>query len=111
MNYSSFIESLPSTGFPVTEVEFKQNSKKPLPSPPYLAFFKAVDSSVWANGKVVLTLITVEIELYTEKSDVTSQPLLEAWFNSVGVKFKMVERSWIDGENFYQTVYKVSLYG
>ena len=111
MNYSSFIESLPSTGFPVTEAEFKQNSKKPLPSPPYLLTFKAVDNSVWANGKVVLTLITVEIELYTEKSDVTSQPLLEAWFNSVGVKFKMVERSWIDSENFYQTVYKVSLYG
>ena len=60
MNYSLFIESLPKVGFPVTEVEFKQNSKKPLPSPPYLAFFKAVDSSVWANGKVVLTLITVQ---------------------------------------------------
>ncbi|MBQ7505313.1 MAG: hypothetical protein IJT79_08370 [Ruminococcus sp.] len=105
MTPNDFYEQIKKAGFPVAEAEYKKAV-----NPPYLVTLKGVDESVYANGKKVIPVIKVDIELYTEKNDNSSQARLEDWFDSNDVEYEMKERAWITEENLYVTVYKVSLY-
>ena len=106
MTPNIFYEQIKKAGFPVAEAEYKKAV-----NPPYLATLKDVDESIYANGRKVIPIIGVNVELYTEKNDNASQAQLEDWFESNEVDYKMIERSWITEENFYVTVYKIELYG
>lgn len=110
MKSNVFYNEIKHAGFPVAEAEFKKNGQTPLPKPPYLITLKAVDRSISANGKRVLPITSITLELYTDKTDVGSQSQLESWLIENRVKFTMKERFWIESENFYQTVYEVTLH-
>lgn len=105
MTPNIFYEQIKKAGFPVAEAEYKKAV-----NPPYLVTLKDVDESIYANGRKVIPIIKVDVELYTEKNDNSSQVLLESWFEINNVDYEMIERAWITEENLYVTVYKVSLY-
>ena len=105
MTANKFREQIKSAGFPVAEAEYK----KPV-NPPYLCTLKDVDNGIYANGKKIIPITNIDVELYTEKNDNTSQAQVEEWFKESNVDFEMIERAWITEENFYITVYRVSLY-
>ena len=104
MTFNDFSTKIKSAGFSVAEAEFKKSVNTP-----FLVYFKGVDKSIHADGKLIYQNIEVILELYTEKTDTESQTKLERWLIENDLPFKMTERSWISEENFYMTVYKVNL--
>ena len=106
MTVNEFAELLKTTKFPVTEAEFKKSVE-----PPCLILLKSIDKSIYANGIAVVTNIEVELELYTERDDNKSERILCDLLNENGINFTMTERAWISEEDWYQTVFKVLLYG
>lgn len=97
---------LETTGFPITEAEFNEGTETP-----NIVMLKSIDKSIYANGIAVVTNIEVELELYTERDDTKSERILCDLLNENGINFTMTERTWISEEDWYQTVFKVLLYG
>lgn len=106
MTINEFTELLKTTGFPFTEAEFKKSVE-----PPCLILLKSIDKSLYANGIAVVTNIEVELELYTERVDYKSELILCDLLNENGINYAKTECTWISEEDWYQTVFKVLLYG
>jgi len=81
------------TGYKVAEERFL----KP-PAFPYIIFTEEINISGADN----------KIELYSEKIDKISEKKIEDLLNGKAIEFKK-DRTWIESEKFFQTVYDFSL--
>jgi len=93
---------LETTGLKVAEERFL----KPPPLP-YIIFMKDIDVS-GADNKNCIADRKVSIEFYAKEIDHVSETLIENLLNEKAIKYKR-DRTWIDSEKFYQTVYDFNL--
>jgi len=90
------------TGYKVAEERFL----KP-PAFPYIIFTEEINIS-GADNKNYIAGRSIGIELYSEKIDKISEKKIEDLLNGKAIEFKK-DRTWIESEKFFQTVYDFSL--
>lgn len=100
-SYEEFKEYIKNSGITVAEAEFKKSV-----TTPYACYFRSAEESIYANGVPVITKTQIAVELYTDKSDLSSEAQLEEWFRENGIIAKKTERAFIAAENYYETVYE-----
>ena len=100
-SYEEFKETIKNSGITVAEAEFK----KPVTTP-YACYFRSAEESIFANGVPVIRKTQIAVELYTDKSDLTSEVQREEWLRENGIIAKKAERAFITSENYYETVYE-----
>lgn len=104
MIFKDFKKKVKEIGIPVAEAEFSKAK-----DPPFIAYLRDADNSIYADGMPIYTNIQLTVELYTEKDDCDSEVKIEEWFKSNKISFSKKERIWISSEKFYVTIYRVTL--
>lgn len=89
---------LESTGMKVAENHFNTP-----PQLPYIVY-AAAQAVTGADLKPCISERDLSIELYSGKIDNEAEGKIEAYLSEKAISFKK-ERTWIDSERFYQTVY------
>ncbi len=102
-NYDDFVDLLETCNFKVAEADFS----KPVGTP-FIAYFKDEDKNVYADGKVIFTLYSkIDIELYTDRTDHTSEEKFAEWLNKNNLVWKKTNRAWIAAEKMCVSYYEV----
>lgn len=96
-------EWLELTGMKVAENCFL----KPPPLP-YIVFNDDIETS-GADEKNCLSDRNISIEMYSERKNKEKELLIENLLNEKAINFKK-NRTWIDREKFFQTVYDFKIY-
>lgn len=91
---------LETTGMKVAEEKFS----KPPPFP-YIVFSEELNAG-GADNKNCIAKRSISIELYSDKINKQAENLIETLLNNT--EFKR-DRTWIDSQTFYQTVYDFDL--
>lgn len=105
MLFDDFCQKLKDTGFHVAEAD----NKKPVHRP-YILCLKGVDSSLYADGIPVIEKCEAVVELYTDRTDISSCPKLERWFrDNCYNRYEIKDRVFITEPNCYVTEYRVIL--
>lgn len=93
---------LETTGLKVAEERFLK------PSPlPYIVFLESTDVG-GADFRNCIANRDISVELYSGKIDVAAELKIEALLNEKSIEYKK-NRTWIDSEKFFQTVYDFNL--
>lgn len=100
-SYEEFKKAIINSGITVAEAEFKKSV-----TTPYACYFRSAEESIYANGVPVITKTQIAVELYTDKSDLSSEFQLEEWFRENGIIAKKTERAFNTVTNYYETVYE-----
>lgn len=91
-------------GITAREADFDKS--KPTP---YIAYYRSHENPIRANGRTIYTIIKMAAELYTKRTDTATEPILEKYFRDNGIVGKKSERVFVEGENYYETVYEFEL--
>ncbi len=91
-------------GITAREADFDKS--KPTP---YIAYYRSHENPIRANGRTIYTIIKMAAELYTRRTDTATEPILEKYFRDNGIVAKKSERVFVEGENYYETVYEFEL--
>jgi hypothetical protein len=94
---------LEQTGYPVTYSHFSKPQ-----TPPFITYLVTFSSNVFADDKVHKKIENAQIELYTNKKDITAENVLELLLDSNEIPYEVAE-TYIDSEKLYQRIYEVSL--
>ncbi|WP_411680424.1 hypothetical protein [Clostridium thailandense] len=93
---------LESTGMKVAQERFL----KP-PALPYIIFLETSSVS-GADNKNCISDRSISIELYSDKINKASEGAIEDLLNEKAIEYSK-DRTWIDSEKFFQTVYDFNL--
>lgn len=99
---------LKTTGFPVAYSHFVESENEPLPEPPFVVYLVVYSNNFMADNKVHKSIQTVQIELYTDRKDLSAEAILEAALNDNNLPFQTTE-TFIDSEQLFQKIYEVRL--
>lgn len=100
-DYSAFKTAIESCGITAAEAEFKKSTNTP-----YLCYFRSNERTIDVDGKPAYVITNMSVELYTAKSDVTTEATFEAWLRSQGINAEKTERAFVQSESYYETVYE-----
>jgi len=100
LDVKSFLEK---TGMKVSENYFSNP-----PALPYIIFSDTM-SVKGADSRNCLLDRSITVELYSKKIIEEKEKIIENLLNEKSIKF-VKNRTWIDSENFFQTVYDFNLY-
>ena len=108
MTLSDIYTILKATGYPVAYSHFTATTNNPLPAPPYICYLNAYSSNLQADNKVYAKIDNLQIELYTNKKDLTAEKNLEDILDNNDIAYESTE-TWIDSEQLFQKIYEVRL--
>ena len=108
MTQSELYTMLKATGFPVAYSHFTATTNNPLPTPPYITYLTAYSSNLMADNKVYKKIDNLQIELYTNKKDLTTEKKLEDILDNNDIAYDSTE-TWIDTEKLFQKIYEIRL--
>ena len=91
-------------GITAREADFDKS--KPTP---YIAYYRSAYFFIRAEGITIYTVISMAAELYTKRTDTATEPIFEKYFRDNGIVAKKSERVFVEGENYYETVYEFEL--
>ena len=100
-DYSAFKTAIESCRITAAEAEFKKSTNTP-----YLCYFRSNERTIDADGKPAYVITNMAVELYTAKSDVTTEATFEAWLRAQGINAAKTERAFVQSESYYETVYE-----
>ena len=93
---------LETTTYKVAEEYFKEP-----PKPPYIIFIEESDVG-GADDKNCIAERKISIEMYSLKIDKIAEKAIENLLNEKAIKYKRYH-TWIESEEFFQTVYDFNL--
>jgi len=93
---------LETTGMKVAEERFLRP-----PALPYVIFTEETNTS-GADSKNCIVDRAISIELYSDKIDYEAEQKIELLLNEKVIQYSK-DRTWIDSEKFFQTVYDFNL--
>lgn len=108
MTLSDIYTILKATGYPVAYSHFTATTNTPLPSPPYIVYLSVYSSNLKADDRVYAKIDNLQIELYTNKKDLTAEKKLEDILDNNDIAYESTE-TWIDSEQLLQKLYEVRL--
>lgn len=96
---------LDQIGYPVAYSHFNDSP----PSIPYICFRTLGTENFYADNKIYQEVIPVDIELYTEKKDLTAETKVKAALQDNGINYEMVPEVFIDSEKLFMNTFEVEL--
>lgn len=103
MTLSELLEQLKTTGYNVAYSHFKEKT-----APPFITVLRTEDINISSDFKVLGTIRTYLIELYTQNKELEAEAKVEDILAVIDTEYQTTE-SYIDSEKLYQIVYRVSL--
>lgn len=108
MTLSEVSEMLNSiTGFK-NKVTYRAFPVNKAPELPFICYLDTYTDNFFADNKVYTIIQELDIELYSQLKDITSEALIEAAFNSHGLTWQKSEE-YISDEDMYEVVYTVTV--
>lgn len=105
MTLAELKTALESTGLPVA---YRSWAVGHVPAMPYIVYLFAHSDNFAADNKVYSQSLSIDIELYSETKDLTSETLIEQTLDGVPVYWEK-EETYIDSEDCYEVVYTVTI--
>lgn len=99
------IRMLKAMQFPFAYDHFAEGEAPPLP---YICFLFPESDNFAADGKVYYKKNRVNIELYTEKKDISSEQRVEKALDENNIFYSRSE-VWIESEKMYEVLYKLEM--
>jgi hypothetical protein len=96
---------LEATGYPVAYSHFKDSP----PSIPYICYRTQGTENFFADNKIYQEVVPVDIELYTEKKDLTAESKVKAALQAKGINYEMVPEVFIDSEKLFLNTFEVEM--
>lgn len=106
MTLAELVTALKTTGLPVEYREFINTPENPAPAPPFICYQFTFDADMKADNINYVGISNVDVELYTDKKDPTTEKLVEAVLKS----YNKAE-AWIDSEKMIQVIYTIQIIG
>lgn len=103
MTLQQLKEILDQTGYPVAYNHFSSE-----PTVPFIVYRLPTSDNFFADGAVYHDVDNIEIELYTDKKDLTAEKKLEDLLKTNELPFQYYE-SWIESEKLLQKLYETRL--
>ncbi|MNI40239.1 hypothetical protein D3C73_944530 [compost metagenome] len=101
MNLTQLFNYLKATGYPVAYSHFKSEV-----ATPYIVYLSSYSSNFNADDKVYKKVDNIQIELYTDKKDLTAEAVLENTLDANGIVYDSTE-TYIESEKLFQKLYEV----
>ena len=98
VNDNAFKDKVAYRAFPVSAA----------PDLPFICFYEVDTSNFLADSKVYKKITTVNIELYSDQKDTTSESAIESMFDANLLVWEKAEY-YIDDENMLQVVYEIAI--
>jgi len=105
MNLIELKNILEATGYPVAYSHFKDSP----PSVPYICYRTQGTENFFADNKIYQEIVPVDIELYTEKKDLTAESKVKAALQNNGINYEMVPEVYIDSEKLFMNTFEMEL--
>ncbi len=105
MTLSEIYNCLLTTGLPVVYHSWKAENKEP-PEPPYIVYFFIDSENIGADNKVYYKSNRYQVELYTNKKDLSAEQALENVLDGAGIFYDKTE-VYIESEKMYQIIYEI----
>ena len=105
MTQTQVLEMLRQTGLPVAYDHFAEGEA---PEPPFLLFLYPKSNNFSADGIVFKKINQLNIELYTDLKDPTTEQKIETVLDSHGFFYDKSE-VWIPSEKLYEVLYSFDM--
>ena len=92
---------LKETGIPFAYDHFAEGES---PQPPFLCYLLPASDNFSADGKVYYKVSGVNVELYTDRKDLSLEGKVEAVLDAHGIFYEKSE-VWIESEKLYEVLY------
>ena len=101
MTYKEVFDMLEETDLPVVYHSWPIGN---VPELPYIVFLYTNNNDLMADNINYQTIVELNIELYTQNKDFTTEATVESVLNSHNIAFSK-EETWLDSEDMYQILY------
>ncbi|MDD9149258.1 hypothetical protein OYT88_11905 [Sporolactobacillus sp. CQH2019] len=109
MTLAELYQILIQTGKPVFYSHWRASQQYPeCPPPPFICYWVPESPNMIADDKVYQKIDYVEIELYTDKKDLTIEAVLEQLLDDNDIAYTSSE-VWIDTEKLFEKIYEMEL--
>lgn len=105
MTYTEVLQMLEETGMQVAYRFFPEDSD---PRLPYIAYYYPNRDDFSADNINYVKVEALNIELYTENKDFTSEQMVESVLTAHGLFFQKTE-SYLDSEEMYEVLYETEV--
>lgn len=105
MTFSNIATMINDTGLLNAYYSFPENSNPVLP---YILFYYPNNNDLTADNRNYQTIVRLNIELYTENKDFTTEALIEETLNANGLVYSRSE-SYIDSEHMYEVLFEADV--
>lgn len=96
---------LDTIGYPVAYSHFKDSP----PSIPYICYRTQGTENFYADNKIYQEVVPVDIELYTEKKDLTAENKLKNALQENGINYEILPEVYINSEELFLNTFEVEL--
>ena len=79
------------------------------PSIPFITYSDSGSNHVYADNSVYKKQLFAEVELYTDKKDLSIEDQLEDLLDEREIVYSSYPTIWIDSEKLYQKIYEIGV--
>jgi hypothetical protein len=105
MTQAELYQALKSIGFPVAYGSFTN----PV-TPPFITYQFAYSSDMIADNHNYVDIGNFQVELYTDKKDLTTEKKVQDKLKELGLPYRKFE-TYLDEEKMYQILYEIQILG
>ena len=105
MTYQNINTLISGIGLPYAYYQFSEGTAQ---APPFICFFYSDNNDVLADNTNYQTVVTLNIELYTDAKDFQNESLIEAALTGAGLVFSKSE-VFIESERLHETIYTMEV--
>ena len=105
MTYQNINTLISGIGLPYAYYQFNEGTAQ---APPFICFFYSDNNDVLADNTIYQTVVTLNIELYTDAKDFQNESLIEAALTGAGLVFSKSE-VFIESERLHETIYTMEV--
>jgi hypothetical protein len=103
MTLPELVQILKATGYPVAYSHFSS-----APTIPFITYLESSSDNFQADNRTYQRVRIVDVELYTDKKDVTAESTLETLLDSNDLPYETLE-IYIESEKLFQKIYSVGV--
>lgn len=104
MKHKEIFDMLKTLQIPVAYDHFENNKTK---KPPFIAYREIAPETFKADGITYFRPYEFEIELVTDKKDVSLQEQVETLLTNYNIPYDMYNEVWDDDEKIYHNFYEI----
>jgi hypothetical protein len=102
--------ALKAIGYPVAYSHFEDTPQNPAPKLPYITYHEAYSSDLMADNRNYVDIPVIQIELYTDKKDLTAEAAVQNKLKELGLPYSKTG-TYLEDEKLFQTIYEIQLIG